>query len=120
MTPVALLVAAFLGGDAAYGLPPNATQETDPLAPEAWDELARVARDELTSRAIPGAAVAVVKDDRVVFLKGFGVASVESGLEVTPDTLFQIGSVTKTLTAALLVRSRKTAASTWTSRWVAT
>ena len=38
--------------------------------------------------------------DRVVFAKGFGLANVETQAPVTPDTLFQIGSVTKTFTAA--------------------
>jgi len=66
-------------------------------------ELERTASEELASRSIPGAAVAVVKDDRVVFMKGFGVASIETGAPVTPDTLFQIGSITKTFTAALVV-----------------
>lgn len=90
------LIAAFLGGGAVHGLPP-----TDTL-PDALGELERVAKDEFARLGIPGAAVALVKDDRVVFLKGFGVPSVETGLEATPDTLFQIGSVTKTFTAALL------------------
>ena len=50
----------------------------------------------------PGAAIAVVSGDRQVFSKGFGVADIETGAPVTPDTLFRIGSVTKMFTAAVL------------------
>jgi CubicO group peptidase (beta-lactamase class C family) len=58
---------------------------------------------ELAKGGAPGAAVAVVVGDKVVWAKGFGVANTETGAPVTPDTLFQIGSVTKTFTAAALV-----------------
>ncbi len=51
----------------------------------------------------PGVAVAVVQGDSVVYARGYGVANLETGAPVTPDVLFQIGSVTKTLTAALVV-----------------
>ena len=51
----------------------------------------------------PGAAVAIVSGDSVIFAKGFGVASVETGDPVTPDMLFRLGSTTKMFTAATLV-----------------
>ena len=54
---------------------------------------------------VPGAALVIVKDDRVVLLKGFGVRDVEKGLPVTPDTLFGIASCTKTFTAMAAVIS---------------
>jgi CubicO group peptidase (beta-lactamase class C family) len=54
---------------------------------------------------VPGAALVIIKDDRVVLLKGFGVRDVEKGLPVTPETLFGIGSCTKTFTALAAVIS---------------
>jgi CubicO group peptidase (beta-lactamase class C family) len=66
-------------------------------------QLEKVALEELKETNTPGAAVAVVSGDRVVFAKGFGVANIETGAAVTPDTLFRIGSVTKMFTAAILV-----------------
>src|SRR5919205_106687 len=66
-------------------------------------ELEATVNDELKATNTPGAAVAVVSGDRVVFAKGFGVADVETGAAVTPDTLFRIASTTKMLTAAALV-----------------
>jgi len=59
--------------------------------------------EELKATNIPGAAVAVVIGDRVVFAKGFGVSDIETGTPVNPDTLFRIASTTKMLTAAAAV-----------------
>ncbi len=50
---------------------------------------------------VPGAAVAVVEDGRVVYLKGFGVREAGRTQPVTPDTMMMIGSVTKSMTTML-------------------
>ncbi|XOI97750.1 serine hydrolase [Paenibacillus polymyxa] len=47
-----------------------------------------------------GTAVAVIHKDEVVWQKGYGYRDLESKLEVTPNTLFAIGSSTKAFTAA--------------------
>jgi len=51
---------------------------------------------------VPGAAVAIVKDGKVVYAEGFGYRDMEKKLKVTPDTLFAIGSCTKAFTATVL------------------
>lgn len=51
---------------------------------------------------IPGAAVAIVRNDRVVHLAGYGLTALEGGEAVTPDTLFQIASASKAFTATAL------------------
>jgi CubicO group peptidase (beta-lactamase class C family) len=66
-------------------------------------ELDKVALEELKQRNTPGAAVAVIKDGQVIYARGYGVASVETGAPVTPDMLFRLGSTTKMLTAVALV-----------------
>jgi CubicO group peptidase (beta-lactamase class C family) len=63
--------------------------------------------DEYAARAgrewnVPGFAVAVVKDDRVVFAKGYGVRQLGKPEQVDADTLFAIASNTKAFTAAAL------------------
>lgn len=50
---------------------------------------------------VPGLSVAIVKDGKVVFIKGYGVRNIESGEKVTPNTLFYLASVTKTFTSTL-------------------
>ena len=48
---------------------------------------------------VPGAVVAIVENDTVVYLKGFGVREYGKPEPVDPDTRFQIASVTKYITA---------------------
>ncbi|KAA2244841.1 beta-lactamase family protein [Chitinophaga agrisoli] len=47
----------------------------------------------------PGAAVAIVKDGKVVFQKGYGMADLDHDIPVTPQTVFNIASVSKQFTA---------------------
>jgi D-alanyl-D-alanine carboxypeptidase len=75
------------------------------------DDLARYA-DQLFSQTYPanepGAAVLVMKDGQVVLRKGYGMAHLELGVPIQPDMVFEIGSITKQLTAAsiLLLQER--------------
>lgn len=46
----------------------------------------------------PGAAVAIVKDGQLVLEKGYGMANLEHWIEITPETVFPIASVTKQFT----------------------
>ena len=52
---------------------------------------------------IPGLAIVVVNDDRMIRTKGFGYRDIEKGLPVTSDSLFGIGSCTKAFTGAAAV-----------------
>jgi CubicO group peptidase (beta-lactamase class C family) len=51
---------------------------------------------------VPGVAVVVVQGDKVVLLKGYGMRDTEKQLPVTPQTLFALGSVTKSFTVTTL------------------
>ena len=51
----------------------------------------------------PGAAVVVARGDTIVFAKGYGLADVERGVVVTPETAFRLASVTKQFTAAAIL-----------------
>jgi CubicO group peptidase (beta-lactamase class C family) len=53
----------------------------------------------LASRNIPGASVAIVHGDRLVFARGYGIADRERGSKVTERTIFQLASTTKPFTA---------------------
>ncbi len=70
-----------------------------PGALEGFDAFAEATLQEWT---VPGAAVVVVKDGAVVLSRGFGLRDVARGLEVTPRTLFAIGSATKAFTTLIL------------------
>tara|TARA_R110002096_G_scaffold6206_10_gene28612 strand:- start:26586 stop:27644 length:1059 start_codon:yes stop_codon:yes gene_type:complete len=50
---------------------------------------------------IPGVAAVVTQGDRIVFAGASGVADLETGVDMSPDTVFYIGSVSKVFTAVL-------------------
>lgn len=58
----------------------------------------------LRERKIPGAAVAVLSRDTVVFAKGYGYADLEKRTPVTTQTVFQLASTTKPFAAAVIMR----------------
>lgn len=60
--------------------------------------------DDLAAKAmqewkIPGVALGVIKDGKVIYAKGYGYRDLELKLPVTTETLFAIGSITKSFTA---------------------
>lgn len=73
-------------------------------APACADAVDDVVRQYMDASHIPGAAVAVVRDGRLEKLQGYGVANLEWNGVVTPDTPFQIASVSKAFTGVVLMR----------------
>lgn len=58
----------------------------------------------------PGCALAIVKDGKIVYKQGYGMANLEHGIPITPKTVFYIGSVSKQFVAmcvALLEKQGK-------------
>ncbi len=53
---------------------------------------------------VPGVAIAVIQDGRIVLEKGLGVRELGKNEPITPSTLFMIGSMTKPLTSLLMAR----------------
>jgi CubicO group peptidase (beta-lactamase class C family) len=53
---------------------------------------------------IEGASLAVTKDERLVYAKGFGTANKQTGEEVKPGHLFRIASVSKLITAVAIMK----------------
>ncbi|HEX8317869.1 serine hydrolase domain-containing protein [Longimicrobium sp.] len=78
----------------AVAAAPAAAQAVDTAA------LGAAVAAELARTGMPGVAVVIVRGGEVEFARGYGVANVETGQAMTPDLLFQVGSVTKPFTAA--------------------
>jgi len=53
---------------------------------------------------IPGGAVAVVRDGKLFYARGFGYADVENKTPVQPDALFRIASVSKPITSSAIMK----------------
>jgi len=63
-------------------------------------------RTRMTDVGATGAGIAILLEGEVVYLRGFGVRDVSSMVPVDPDTVFRIGSVSKTITALSVMRLR--------------
>src|SRR5215469_3108369 len=68
---------------------------------EGIDEVLIAACNE---RSLAGIAAGIVKDGRVAYAKGFGIADAERGVPIAADTSFRIGSISKTFTAIGLMQ----------------
>ena len=67
------------------------------------DRLDDYVREQMRRQHVPGLALAVIRGGRVIEARGYGLASVEHNVPVTPETVFEIGSVSKQMTAAAVM-----------------
>ncbi len=97
--------------------PPVAPPVAPPVTPPAQPEIpisgaavpGMVAYDSaviafMRKYAIPGGAVAVLRDGKLIYARGFGYADVEARTPVRPDALFRIASVSKPITAVAVMK----------------
>ena len=67
------------------------------------DAIDALVRAEMGRQKVPGLAVAVIQGGEVLKASGYGLANVEHNVAVTPETIFQSGSVGKQFTAAAVM-----------------
>jgi len=70
-----------------------------------FTELEKIVPEELKDSITPGAVIAIISGDRVIYQKAFGVANVETGAPMQPEMLFRLGSTTKMFTAGRMSTS---------------
>src|ERR1700686_1249715 len=75
------------------------------------DEKSAAAVDEvfsdLTKPGSPGCALAVYRDGKIIYAKGYGLANIEENVAITPQSVFDIGSTSKQFTAASILLLEK-------------
>lgn len=59
---------------------------------------------QLRNQKLPGASLAVVRDGRLVYAKGYGFGDLEAKAPVSPSSLFRIASISKPFTAAAVLK----------------
>lgn len=91
-----LLSVTFSGGTDLTGVMPSELTE------EQFAELESYIETSMETFHVPGAAIAIVQNGEVVYTGGFGVRDLESEEAVDADTLFMIGSTTKSMTTLAL------------------
>ena len=71
-------------------------------ADERFEELVRLVEGRMHEHGIPGAAFGVIKDGQLQ-MRALGVTSVENPRQVTTDTVFELASLSKTVTATAVM-----------------
>lgn len=81
------------------------------MKPEFWltnqllpKELDRVLREISARWGITGLGVGIVEDGAIVYARGFGVQSLDTGVPVTPDSFFCVASITKCFVATAVMQ----------------
>ena len=68
------------------------------------DSIARKVKTYMDANGLPGLAIAITRDERLVYAAGFGQADSSTGEEAGPANLFRIASVSKPITSAAIMR----------------
>src|SRR2546422_258562 len=74
-----------------------------PVADEVDGKVDTFVQSELQRQHIPGVELGVYRDGKLTRAQGYGLANVEWNAAVTPDTIFQSGSVGKQFTATAVM-----------------
>ena len=70
-------------------------------APAFADEVDKYIRGQMEEQHIPGLSMAVLRQGKAVKSQGYGHADLERKIRVTPDTVFQLQSITKSFCVTL-------------------
>lgn len=82
----------------------------------ALSKLEALAQGAVADGAVPGLAIAVVHDDKIVFLRGFGLREAGKQEAVDADTVFQIASLSKPVSATVVAALVSDRVVSWDSR----
>jgi len=91
----------------------GAAEITAAQVQSALDRLDSLIEDGMARTGLPGAAVAVVYGDEVVYERGFGVRELGKPEPITPETVFQIASLSKSLSSTLVAAVVGDGTTTW-------
>lgn len=84
---------------ATLGLLHGRAQAQQTASADAVTTVDSLIRVEMSTRHLPGLALAVVRDGQIILARGYGFADIERGVPITAETRFQAASITKSFTA---------------------
>jgi CubicO group peptidase (beta-lactamase class C family) len=96
-----LVAVIFAGSLAVSGA--QSPQSGAPTPDPRFDRIADLVQEKMKELGVPGVALGILADGEVR-TRGFGVTNVDHPLPVTAETLFQIGSISKTFTGTAIMR----------------
>lgn len=91
-------------------------ESTESRVHKAVELLERLAQKQVDDRAVVGMAIAVVHKDKVIFAKGFGPRMVDKDAKINTDTVFQLASVSKPISATVVASLVGDGKITWDSK----
>jgi CubicO group peptidase (beta-lactamase class C family) len=94
-----MLISLFSACSQTSASLPGLVADQDPIQ-VFQHEMDRLRKDN----RIPGMSVAVLQNQQVIFAQGFGYADIENKIPATPDTPFNIASLSKPFAAAILMK----------------
>jgi len=74
-----------------------------PLRAAQSDPIDAIVTADMQAQRVPGMAVAVIRKGEIVKAQGYGLANIEHNVPVTPQTIFQSGSIGKQFTATVVM-----------------
>ena len=95
-------LAGWLGQYAAAGHPLTTAPQLEPMGSHWLADFAGYVEDNRQHFRIPGAALALVRGNQIALARGFGVRELGREAAVTPETVFAIGSTTKSMNSMLM------------------
>jgi CubicO group peptidase (beta-lactamase class C family) len=98
-----LVLVLLLGPVAAAQRPVSTNTASGDIGAAAAAAIDAVVLEEMQASHVPGVAVAVVDNGRVVFQRAYGVANLETDTPLTTSSVFELASVTKQFTAAAIM-----------------
>jgi CubicO group peptidase (beta-lactamase class C family)/pimeloyl-ACP methyl ester carboxylesterase len=98
------------------GIAQEKSHVTSQQVGQAVQELDKLAQKKIQENAVPGLAIAVVFQDKVVYAKGFGVRDVNTKAPVDADTVFQLASVSKPIGSTVVADLVGEGKITWDSK----
>ncbi len=79
-------------------------KKIDELTDEKRERLEDFISNQIAENNIPGMSIAIVNDGKIKYAKGFGARELEDNLPATKDTLYGVASITKSFTAAAVMK----------------
>ena len=88
----------------ALGLPQSEEKKEELPHPHTLEELQKAMKDVVEKEHVTGAGIALVSNGQLLWCGGFGKADLSANREVTCDTEFRVGSISKTFVALALLK----------------
>ncbi|MEI7660885.1 MAG: serine hydrolase [Bacteroidota bacterium] len=82
----------------------SAQNAGDAKKPQTLSELSESIQKVLKDTRTPGAGVVMLSGDETIMLQGFGKADIEKNIDATENTIFRLGSISKTLVALAILK----------------